>query len=396
MSRARQTQQARRWRVAGWYGSLAAASLLLAVPVLVRLTADGARSDIMLHAQLTDTMVRDGGWISYSVWYLIVHLATLGNDDPGALRVASVTVLAVLVAGAAAVVFAVAHKALRRPGLAWVIALSSIVVMPLLNPARPDEIYLGQLAPTVWHNSTNILAAPFALALFFCAVAFLREPGIRSAVALGGLSVVSVLAKPNFAVAFLPVLGVAAVVVLWKTRMRLGRSAVMIAAVFVPVTLLLAYQYLMVFAAGGVRETSPALRPFAEWSLHTDSIPLSLMLSLAGPLAALLAIGGERRRSLAVVLSWSTVVVAVAQLALLAEVESDGAISGHGNWFWGAHLAVLMLFVVSFVELARASLSWPQRKARRGAIVVAAALLALHVMSGVIYAVGIIAGNQPF
>lgn len=381
-----------------WYGSLVVVALLVAVPVFIRLTAPDATSDIMRHAELSESMVRYGGWVSYSLWYLLVQAATLGSNDPVALRVASVVLLSVLVAVRAVVVFVFARRAVGDPALSWMIAAASILVMPLLNPADPGDIFLGQIAPNVWHNSTNILAAPLALVLFAAAVAFLRTPSYASAFLLSGFALAAVLAKPNFALALLPVLAVGGAVVLWRQRVEWRKALAMAAMVLGPVLLLLALQYILVFSESGVRQKSLELRPLAVWLAHSDSIPLSLALSLAGPLAVLVAIGQARRRSVPVVLAWATVAVSVAQLSLLAEVNADGSVSTHANWFWGGYLAVMVLFVVSLIELTRAVREWRQARPRwqPAAIVVAWALMTLHLVSGLVYVVQILAGNPPF
>ncbi len=389
------TRRAARLTGLAWYGSLVAVAMVIAVPVLVRLTEDETTPDIMLHAALSADMVRDGGWISYSVWYLLLQAVTLGSTELEVLRIASVVLLAVFIAVRAVVVFVIAKAVLQRPDAAWLVAIASILVMPLINPAQPHNIYLGQLTANVWHNSTNILAAPFVIALFAAAVVFLRRASHGSATVVSALAVASVLAKPNFALAFLPALGVAALVCLAQQGVAPARRAGMLAVILAPVTVLLAIQYVLVFAMEDVRSTTLEVQPFAIWSLHSGNIPLSLLLSLAGPAVALLAMDRAQRRSLPVVLAWAVVAVAIIQLSLFAEVEATGELASSANWFWGGYLAVLVLFVVSLIEVARAALARPQT--RRVAVVVAVVVMGLHVISGVVYAGGIaLAGNSPF
>lgn len=386
-----------------WYGSLVAVALLVSVPIFIRLTSPGATSDILRHAELSESMVRNGAWVSYSIWYLLVQVMTFGTNDPVALHVASVALLSALVAVHAVLVFFFSRRALGAPALAWMIAAASTLVMPILNPAEPDDIFMGQISPNVWHNSTNILAAPVALVLFAAAVAFLRRPGYSSAFLLAMLALASVLTKPNYALALLPVLTVVGALVLWRQRVQWRRALAMAGIVLGPVLLLLALQYFLVFSESGVRRTSNAVRPFEVWAAHSVNIPLSLVLSLVGPLAVLVAIDAARRRSVAMVLAWTTVAVSIAQFALLAEVHADNSVSTHANWSWGAHLAMMVLFVVSLVEFVRTLREpapghpWRQRATwRRVAVVIAGAVMALHVVSGIAYLVQILAGNPPF
>ena len=42
-------------------------SASVAAPILIRLSAAGAQSDIPAHAAMATEMVRDGGWLSYTL-----------------------------------------------------------------------------------------------------------------------------------------------------------------------------------------------------------------------------------------------------------------------------------------------------------------------------------------
>lgn len=379
----------------GWLVLLCGTSVAVALPVFVRLTSAMASSDIMNHAQLAKKIVEGGQWLSYSLWYPIIYLASIGTGSYTFTRLASIGLLTLLVVAKSLTIFFVARHVLKSPQAAFVVAAGVLVAMPLLDPARPTAIYLGQIAPTVWHNSTNILAAPLAVIAFAMALKAFRLPSIRAAALLGLALVGSVAAKPNLALAFLPVAGVILLIVVIRSAQGLWRGIAMIAVAFVPPTLLLAYQYLVVFESAGITETSPGIRPFAVWSEFSPNIPLSILISLAGPLVVLLAMSPTRRRSLPVLGSWVTLAIAIIQLAMLAEMRPDGTIALSGNWFWGAYTACMIVFVVSLIELVRI---WRERPASVASIMIAACatlFMFLHVATGLYYVLNIGVGDYP-
>lgn len=138
---------------------------------------------------------------------------------------------------------------------AILLAVLILVAMPLVNPARPRSIYLGQISPNVRHNATHIFSVPFSLVAFVTAVALVRSLSLRAAGAFAVAVALSTMAKPNCALALVPVVGPALLVRLIRER-RSIRSALGVLALAVgPVIAVLLYQYLMVFQGDSVRDT---------------------------------------------------------------------------------------------------------------------------------------------
>ena len=377
-----------------WYGSLVGISWLIAVPLFVRLTSLSVHTDIMDHARLAKRVVESGGWISYSFWYPLLYLFSGGANSTTIMRLVSIGLLSILVAGKVALVFWIAKRVLDSSELAFITSLCVMVVMPLIDPARPMSIYLGQISANVWHNSTNILAAPFAIAVFFSGVHFLRSLTLKNAVFFSALVVVCILAKPNFSLAFLPVFGIAVLLLLWRKRCKLGESLALLAIAFLPAAVVLAYQYVVVYVNASVITAKPTFAPFVVWSAFSPNIILSIALSLAGPLLVFIALSRERRRSLPMVISWTTLLVGIFQLSFLGEGLSDGKIALSGNWFWGAYTAATIVFIVSIVELFRQLRPSEARTlARTPTTYIAALAICGHVASGIYYVLNIGVGH---
>lgn len=365
--------------------ALAIVAVSIAAPILIRLSAPGAHSDIPAHAALAAQMVESGDWLSYTLWYPLIYISSSGSADPVLLRELSVFFLLVSVIAKTLLVYYVGWACTRRRSAAAAIAVLMLVAMPLLNPWRPHAIYLGQVTPNVWHNSTQIFALPFSLAAFVAGVALLRVPTKSRALLFGILIFTSTLAKPNYTLALLPVLGI---ILLWTMRSAMIRPITQLAVIclaFLPTTLLLAYQYLLVFGSEGFRQTDLVFAPLVVWKTFSANVPISIGLSIAGPLAVLLAVPRKWLRDRAMVLAWLVLAVSVLQVALLAERFKDGRISLDGNFFWGSYSAIFMLFVVSAISLARAFFDGPTSGGRRAALFAAFIVLALHAGTGFYY-----------
>ena len=365
--------------------SLAIISASIAAPVLIRLSAPGAQSDIPDHAAMAASMVETGGWFSYSLWYALVYVTSSGSADPVLLREISVFFLVVAVVAKSLLVYYIGWAFTRNRCAAAVIAALLLVAMPILNPWHSHGIYLGQISPNVWHNSTQIFALPFSLAAFAGAVTLLRRPSRSSALMFGILIFMSTLAKPNYTLALLPVLGLMLLWAMRGARIHSMRQIAIVGFAFLPPVLLMAYQYSLVFGAEGIRQTKIGFAPFDVWSIYSENIPISIVVSLAGPVAVFLAVPRKWRSDQAIWLAWLVLAVSMLQFALLAEQDVDGASLGSANFFWGSYSAIFMVFVVSAIALARAYLEGQAAGGRRVALFTAFMFLSLHAGTGLYY-----------
>lgn len=372
-----------------WATATTLLSGIIAFPLLVRLTSAGVETDILKHAELAREIVASGNLISYSLWYPLIFAASGGGESVFLARAASVILLTGFVAAQGLVAFVIARRYLESDGVTMLAAMSTVVVTPLVNPQFPQDVYLGQFSATVWHNSTTIMAAPFVLIAFAAALRMLEHLTLKNSALFGIAVLASVLAKPNFAIAFLPVAGIALVLALARSRTHWRTSLSFIAVAFVPVTLLLIVQYVAVYGQGGARQAPLLIEPFAVWNLHSDNLVLSVVLSLAGPAAVLALAHVVPETYRALTLGWCTVGVAILQAILLAEEAVPGVVAGSANWFWGAHSAVLPLFLYSFIAVLVAAPRAVRQPGVGVAAFIAGSLLLAHVASGVYYALSI-------
>lgn len=341
-----------------------------------------------VHLRFAQGLAAGGPLLPHFAYHLLVVLAAGGSTELEALQRAARVVLTLLVLAKIALSLGFARALLARagarlsPAAACALAVALFFAAPLPKWWRPENVYLGQLSPTVWHNPTVIAALPLAVAVFW---AFLRHGRARGRddAATGVLLGLSVLAKPNFALAFLPAAGLLR---LLDRGAPLAHRLAALARLAGPALLALGWQYHQVIASG----LEPAgggvvtLQPLEVWQGFSPHPLVSALVSLAFPLAVAAVAGRGARLGRALGTAWLLTLVAVAQFALLAEPEPR---LSDGNYYWGVVPAVYLLFLVSACELlarTRERLEPGERPSPRAALLGCWAVLALHVASGVL------------
>jgi hypothetical protein len=176
---------------------------------------------------------------------------------------------------------------------------------------------------------------------------------------------------------------------------RIGRLALVV----LPTVLLLAVQYYLTFTVGTQVFEKPTIgfEPFQVWSSYSANIPMSVILSLAGPLLAIPAMTKKRRRSLPIVTSWLVLGFAAAEYAFMTEYGTNGLPTNNGNWTWAVIPAMSVLFFVTLIQLVKSigePESYPQQRIVQ---VLACACFAMHLLSGVFYVMNVgVAGFPTF
>lgn len=273
-----------------------------------------------------------------------------------------------------------------------------------LSVSACEYLYLGKLSPVLWHNSTSILAAPFALLLFASTSRLLlagERPGWRMQLVQLLLVVASGWAKPNYLLALVPALAVhcgvavlaaprgtraAAFSSLWWRAAPTGLAAVLV----------LLGQYALTYGGDGLQilgqRVTNVVSPFALWRGWAETYGINpvwaVVASLLTPVLLTVLVWPAVRRRTPLVLAWLTVAVGLATFTLMAEALADGTILHHGNWMWGAQTAHMVLFVVLLVAFAQQfrMLPWPKWAA--------VGLVALQVVLGMRWVQTLVAGES--
>jgi hypothetical protein len=344
--------------------SIVAVSLaLITAPLFGLGLFDVIRGDHDLHLHLIEKGIESGNWPVHFLFPAMVYVLAGFSHDYTHLAQAALFILTACVVAKGCITYAIlARSCPRLPStinaidLRWsretlllMVTIALLIATPILRPWQTSRIYIGQVSPNVWHNPTILVCWPLAILLFFAAYDFLRKPkrGMLAAIAI--LAMLSVLAKPNYFLAFAPVFGL---MCLW--RYGLTRVGFISQLAMLPTVAVLFWQLTASFSGSGAMraEKTIAFVPFDAWQLYSRSIPLSLQFSLAFPVSYLIVF----RRSLVnrqlLLFAWLVTLSALVWMACFAEVSTaDGSVDPDFNFSWGSHLAVFVLFLVTAIDL---------------------------------------------
>lgn len=159
----------------------------------------------------------------------------------------------------------------------------------------------------------------------------------------------------------------------------------LLAISLLPTLLTLVYQYAVTYVRTSVVTSKVVFAPFEVWRVLSPNIPLSLILSLIGPVLLFASLTREQKKSLPVILSGATTLVAILQLILLGERSANGSLAASGNWFWGSYASIFILFVVLIIEYCKPGPLVGISKNRSITRTVAGLALTAHIASGIYY-----------
>ena len=365
---------------------LAPGMCLIAFTAVVARMLNGA-GDFIDHIQFAQRLAATGVMLPHFGYHAVVIMVrALTPAD----WVAAAGIVALGgVAGSAAVVAWWLRGALSTsvPSLLVAAALVPAAVCVLqpvlpLDPARYDPWLFGYFPPNQWHSPTTLFSKPFALLLVGLGPAVVwpaqgTPAGRPGMLASAVLVVMSVLVKPNFIMAFLPALGVLAVLNWRRTDWRwLGLSFA------APAVAVLVWQYNVAFTLNTTEGAGVFLAPFYVIGLRAPADLATLGWRLAAsvlfPLAAVVcfpSVRADRR----VQLSWATFLVGAAIGYLLAE----GNWPGTGNFLWSGQLAAFALFAASTVAVLRDAATGDAAASRLGRFALCGSVFLWHVTSGI-------------
>lgn len=256
-------------------------------------------------------------------------------------------------------------------------ALGLTIVAPI-NFFTPQNLYLGYFPSHVYHNPTIIMMKPFAVLLFFAALALYgRKQTLAAwwAIPYALLTGVCLLAKPNFILAFVPALGLVTAYHLlnqarieWQQRTDdddnwLGWAwrtwthtpvnwTVLLGGITFPAIAILVYQSMTWTSSGGIG-VDP-FRVFFEWTLHYDKnadqqILFKLVMSVAFALVVTLTHIKRALTDRMMLTAWLNLAISAAFAYLLV----DYTVIAAGDFGWTGQIGAYMTFVAAAIFLAR-------------------------------------------
>ncbi|MCD7880931.1 MAG: hypothetical protein LUG47_04545 [Clostridiales bacterium] len=283
-------------------------------------------------------------------------------------------------------------------------SLTLCLVSAIYVPWYTTTIYRGQSSPNVWHNPTQMMVRPFALIAFWMTVRIYKRlrkgdgwstrafESKGEIVAYAFVLMLTVWAKPSFVQAFIPGLAILMIVDLIRSRGKAFLFCFKTACAYIPAALLVLMNFISNFGSDSASGIEIAF--LDVWSHSTDNIPFSFLLLFDFPLFVFIVDWKQLISSVEGQLSLSNLGVAVVMKATLAET---GSRRYHGNLSWSYGLAAVFVWFIalrSFLELM-----FSDRLTGKKYTVVAVVgwtLLALHLLTGILYYIKIVSGEILF
>lgn len=340
-------------------------------------------SDILGHALYIQKMVQGEVLPPANFLYFgLVYVVSLFDTREFPLLLASALVLSLAVSAKFAITRTYASNYLAnilggaQASERAVILVSVMLLIAFSMPMR--RLYLGQIPPSVWHNSTIVFVMPLALLLFWQSYEQLMEPNRRRVFVLSILCVANIFAKPSYVFVFC-----VAYPCMLFIRFRLSSTfwwnlpPILIGAGLVVGQFVLIYFFsLNSFNSG---ESGVSIAPFLVWSHFSSFIPLSVVASFLFPLGYLSIYWRDLANQTLV--QYSVIGCAVA-LGIFVTFAETGPRQWHGNFAWQAIISSYILFMVLALRLLAKITAFGMRDARNAFI---ALLFCAHVGAGVYY-----------
>jgi hypothetical protein len=271
-----------------------------------------------------------------------------------------------------------------------VVTLTLMLVMPI-NIFTPTNLYLGYIVIHAYHNPTIVLLKPFAVISFYIGAKVFRNGNLgeskrdrprttaRAAVISALLTVLCILAKPNYIIVLVPALIVMAAYC--GVRKRAVDWRLLTVSILLPTAVVLGLEALvfkntggLVFAPLAVMNSWNGINPNAS-----SDLGLKFILSILFPLLVYVSYFPEARRNVYLNLAWLTFAFGASYTYLLAE---SGERLGHANFTWSGQISLFMLFITSTIFFIQQIQERKTAYFRSPAALACSAAFGLHLVSG--------------
>lgn len=340
--------------------------LLVAFFVGLLMVSQHLARDYPAHIEFSETINFDTTF-SLPVPHFLYHIiiAMLTYLTPLSAKFVSICLMTVSITALVYIIWKyirIYNKTLS-PFLLSFIVISSLIITPasiLKFNAENPNFYYTYFHSTPYHSPTYLLARPFFLLMTLLSIKIFSESKIslRTNMLITILLVLGTLAKPNYLIAFLPAIVLLAGWYLYRKQAVQWRS--LIFSIIIPSVLLLTWQFSFTYIFDNVGQpTSIIVKPLAVFLIYVESaslnnfdIVLNLFLTILFPLILFILYPKSRSDKL-FILSWLIFLVAIFQGYLLAET---GERLRAGNFLWGGHFAVFVLYIASIITIIRLNL----------------------------------------
>ncbi|NOR59009.1 MAG: hypothetical protein GQ474_10855 [Sulfurimonas sp.] len=218
-----------------------------------------------------------------------------------------------------------------------------VLIGPAYFPLYNDYIYKGIGSPNVWHNATLFTVKPFALLTVFFSVLGLKYDNIKYYILAVVFFVVSMFAKPSFAIVFIPAL----VIYFILKKEYANKKLIFICLTLVIFLLIVGYQFI---SAYGSSDSKIIIDFLGVWSTKHPNVLFAIFTALFFPLMFLLLSYKISLKDDWIVFSWIMMIISIFYFATFAE---EGPRYKAGNFGWGYQISLSILYIFSIISFMR-------------------------------------------
>lgn len=350
------------------------------------------KTDIQSHILVVSDIVEGRDFPPNFLYFIAVYVAALFQNNYQSLLYGSLIVLALTIAYKFFVTVRIfeeqinpgdeslnKNRSLLIANAAGFCLITAFCIYLPKEMGLTKYIYLGQLPPNVWHNSTTIALMPFAVLLYWRSYQLLEKFELKTLIWIVGLIFLNNLIKPSFFLCFAAVFPLVALI-----RFKLNKEFFLCLLPVIIGFVLIIAEYVAIYRLGSYGQegkSSIAIEPFVWWRIYTENIFISFLISTAFPLAYLVFF--FKRVKSQPLLYYAYLLFFAATLILILFVEK-GHRETDGNFLWQAIISNYILFFAVLTDFVKNILKKNEFNLKDKII---AAVFALHVASGWLYLV---------
>ena len=265
-----------------------------------------------------------------------------------------------------------------------------------------DQVFYGTYSGNPWHNATYIAVRPFAVSTFFAFVYLMKKIPLKKGEAAEDLTkitvidyilfsvslLLSVLAKPTFALVFF-----SASAIVFLARLIIGKgktikNLVFVALAYIPTCAVLLYQFGGVFGnrVETTEEHGIGLTFFGVWKSANPHVAAAIFYANVFSLATLVFFFKEIKSDFLYRFGVLFFATALIEAGFLCE---KGFRYSHFNFSWGYMHGIFFFAMVSIAVLLKECF---KKKKRWPAIIVPTICLLSQVIFGILYFKGLYYG----
>lgn len=261
-----------------------------------------------------------------------------------------------------------------------IIILSIIFLIgPAYLPFYSDSIYMGTWSPNVWHNVTLLSVKPFALLTVFFTILALQKKDILLYFLSTLFLIISMFAKPSFAIVFIP-----ALLIYYLLKKEYAKSTLLFIIAMLIVFLGVAFfQFINTYVEG---QGDIIIDFFGVWSLYSSNIIISILLGLFFPIIFFIFNPKLSIEDNWISFSWVMTIVAIIVFSTFAE---SGVRYDDANFVWSYIISMSLLYfftIIKFVEIINDLSKYK--------IIILSSILLYQFTIGILYTVKVLIGHS--